>query len=218
MTEKQLAKQQMLQKVIRTLDENESLYATIPVFVKTAQDLKNVANAIKMGAESQPIMNLLESTVKRNESETALVNRLIVTASILSLLAVDTDNTALLSKVSLTKSQLYRMPHCEQVFIARRIHAEALAHVETIINYGITANAIYELETVISRYENLLAALDADAVTSKRQAVTLEYLLADSDTLLNDRMDKLMRLFKTSHPNFYAAYFNVRNIVRAVAE
>jgi hypothetical protein len=38
-------------------------------------------------------------------------------------------------------------------------------------------------------------------------------LFAETDSVLYDRLDKLVTLFKTSAPDFYALYRNARNII-----
>ncbi|MDR1102781.1 MAG: hypothetical protein LBL42_03390 [Tannerella sp.] len=212
MTDRQIAKLNMLQTVIRVLDANESLYTGIPVFVKTVNDLKGVTQAIEKAEEVQSTANLQGMTGDRNESETALVNRIVTMANVLSVLAVDTNNVTMLPKTRVTKSLLYHSSNSEQVSIARRIHTEALAHVNAVAQYGISVGAIYELETAISRYENLIAAPHAAVAETETAVANPVHLFADADTLLNDRLDKLMSLFKMPATDFYGTYFNARNI------
>jgi hypothetical protein len=217
MTDKQIAKLNMLQTVIRVLDGNASLYADIPVFVKTVNDLKGITKEIEQVGGAQSKTRLQGITVEKNESETALVNRIVTMANVLSVLAVDTNNVTLLPKTRVTKSLLYRSHHNEQLSIARHIHAAALAHADVLAQYGISVDAIYELESAISRYENLIGAPCAVIAETKTVTASLVYLLADTDTLLNDRLDRLMSLFKISAPDFYATYFNARNIINTAA-
>ncbi|MDR1337288.1 MAG: hypothetical protein LBK22_10720 [Tannerella sp.] len=208
MTDKQIAKLNMLQTVIRVLDANESLYTGIPVFVKTVNDLKGVTQEIEQAGKVQPEANLQGITGDRNESETALVNRTVTMANVLSVMAVDTNNATMLPKAKVTKSLLYRSHNSEQLSIARRIHTEALAHADAVAQYGISVDAIYELETAIGRYENQIAA-KTETETATASPV---HLFADADTLLNDRLDKLMSVFKIPAADFYGSYFYARII------
>ncbi|MDR2139610.1 MAG: hypothetical protein LBP50_08685 [Tannerella sp.] len=204
----------MLQTVIRVLDEHEVLYTDIPAFIKTVNDLKHITKEMERLGEVQSKTALQEIINEKNASETALVNRVVTMANVLSVLAADTNNTAMRSRISVTKSLLYWLSGNEQLSIARRIHTEALAHADTIAAYGISVGAIYELETAVSRHENRMAAPQSVAET-KTAAESLVRLFADTDTLLNDRLDRLMSLFEAPEPDFYEAYFNARNVISA---
>jgi hypothetical protein len=217
MTDKQTAELSMLQTVTRILDGNESLYGDIPVFVKAVNDLKSLTKEIEAG-EVQSKTTLQGITSEKNESETAFVNRIVTMANVLSVLAADTNNVTMLSKVRVTKSLLYHSHSNEQLSIARRIHTEALAHANSIAQYGIPVDSIYELETAISRYENLIASPCTAAAETKAATVNFAHLFADTDTLLNDRLDRLMSLFKMPAPDFYEAYFNARIIHTAACK
>jgi hypothetical protein len=52
---------------------------------------------------------------------------------------------------------------------------------------------------------------------SKQQTANLVHLFAYTDTLLHDRLNKLMRVFKDTEPDFYGLYFNARNVINTAA-
>ncbi|MDR1601370.1 MAG: hypothetical protein LBS42_02965 [Tannerella sp.] len=208
MIDKQIAKQTMLEAVVRTLDEFEPLYAHIPVFAGTVKDLKNTMKDIETEALQQSAADLNGATAGKQDVETALVNQTVTVAGILSVLAADTKNGSLAEKVRVTKSMMYQRRDNEALGIARRVHAEALANARVLTAYGVSQDLIYMLETAIARYEILIATAE-----SKQTAAGTDRFFAETDTLLNDRLDKLMRLFKQPAPDFYAAYFNARNII-----
>ncbi|MDR0605664.1 MAG: hypothetical protein LBG80_15310, partial [Bacteroidales bacterium] len=73
------------------------------------------------------------------------------------------------------------------------------------------------LQNVINEYEPLIIAPRAVVSKTKQITANLAHIFADADTLLNDRLDKLMSIFKTSAPDFYAEYFNSRNVINTSA-
>jgi hypothetical protein len=213
MTDKQIAKQNMLRVTLLTLDEHAPLYAGVPAFVKTVDDLKVVVKEIEKEADLQSGLNSKGATSEKNESEVTLVNQTVMVANALWVMASDKNDVVLLPKVKVTKSMMYSPHNTETLSIARRIHAEALARAGAMSEYGVSPEVIYTLETSIARYEHLIAAPRA-AITELKQATwNIARLFARTDTLLNDRLDKLMSLFKQSEPDFYAVYFNARNII-----
>ena len=203
----------MLRVVLLTLDEHKPLYTGIPAFVKTVDDLKIVVKEIEKEADLQSGLNAKGATNEKNEAAVALITQTVMVANALSVMASDRNDVALLPKVKVTKSMMYSPHDTETLRIARRIHAEALAHAGTVLEYGVSPEVIYTLETSIARYENLIAAPRAAITESKQATTNIARLFARTDTLLNDRLDKLMSLFKQSEPDFYAVYFNARNII-----
>jgi hypothetical protein len=217
MNDKQIAKQNMLRTVIHTLDEYEPLYAGIPVFAGTVKDLKSTVKEIETEAFRLSKAERKGATDEKQKAETELVNRTVTAASVLSVLAADTKNSTLAEKAKVTKSRMYQQHDSETLDIARRIHAEAQANAETLETYGLSKEALAAQETAIARYETLLAAPRVVVTGTKQKTANIAYLFAKTDTLLNDRLDKLMSLFKLSAPDFYAVYFNARNIINTAA-
>jgi hypothetical protein len=217
MNDKQIAKQNMLQVVVHTLDENESLYAHIPVFTETVNKLKSKVKEIETESLRQSKADRKGATDEKQEAETELVNRTVTVANVLSVLAADTKNSTLSEKVKVTKSMLYQQHNSVALNIARRVLAEAQANAGSQDAYGLSKDALTALETAIARYETLIVAPRVVVTGSKQVTSNIARLFAETDTLLNDRLDKLMSLFKLSAPDFYAIYFNARNIINTSA-
>jgi hypothetical protein len=51
----------------------------------------------------------------------------------------------------------------------------------------------------------------------KVQTGTLRELFVQTDSLIYDKLDKIMRPFKTSNPDLFALYSNARNIINTAA-
>jgi hypothetical protein len=56
-------------------------------------------------------------------------------------------------------------------------------------------------------------------VVGERKVYTdnLRELFVTADSIVYDKLDKLIRLFKTSSPDFFALYGNARNVVNTAA-
>jgi hypothetical protein len=213
MNDKQIAKQNMLRVVIHTLDENEPLYAGIPVFAGTVKDLKSTVEEIEAEALRQSKEERKGVTDEKQKAETEVVNRTVMASNVLLVLAADTKDSTLAEKVKVTKSIMYHQHDSVTLDIARRIHAEAQANAEALEAYGFSKETLVAQETAIARYETLLVAPRSAVIGTKQKTANIARLLAKTDTQLNDRLDRLMSLFKLSAPDFYAVYFNARNII-----
>jgi hypothetical protein len=164
-------------------------------------------------AEKQTKARIKGVTNTKNEIEIRLVNETINISTILFVLAKDLKDEKLLAQANLTKSMMYQAQENEMLSMSRRIFAEATAHAHELQDYGIKDTDISALQTVISEYSKIIVAPRVVISESKQATANLIHLFAYTDSLLNDRIDRLMRLFKKSEPDFYALYFNARNII-----
>jgi Glu-tRNA(Gln) amidotransferase subunit E-like FAD-binding protein len=217
MNDKQNAKKSMYQAVLQVLSENRLYYEEIPVFEKSVTELGITFNQIGDLAEQQTISTLKGTTNTKHETEIRLVNETIKTSAVLFVLAKDLKDEKLLAKTNLSKSTMYHAQGNEMLSIARRIQTEATAHAQELQDYGIKDTDILALQTIINEYDNILVAPRVVISESKQKTANLVHLFAYADTLLNDRIDKLMRIFRESAPDFYTLYFNARNVINTAA-
>jgi len=217
MNNKQIAKQNMHQAVLLALEENAGIYASVPAFQNAADEFKALVSEIDETARLQLKSTVEAATAEKADTEITLVNETVKVANALYAMAMVTNNEALLPKARMTKSMLYSSSDRNALILARNIFSLAGDHTEELADYGIDAEAIAQLEQATNAYEQQIAG--PRAAISGRKSITsqLAALFARADTLLNDRIDKMMSLFKTSQPDFYAVYFNARNIINTAA-
>jgi hypothetical protein len=69
------------------------------------------------------------------------------------------------------------------------------------------------LDAAIARLENIINAPSEVIGERKMYTGNLRELFVAADSIVYDKLDKLIRLFKTSSPDFFALYGNARNII-----
>jgi len=85
--------------------------------------------------------------------------------------------------------------------------------VASLADYGVLPADLAELNVLIDAFVNLIPA-PRIAITARKGATTgLATFIKDADSVLKERLDKLMQLFKVSALEFYTHYFNARIIV-----
>lgn len=217
MTNTQTSKQSMLHVVLRVLEENDGIYSSIPALKKAVEELKVLIAEIDNAAELQLQSNVKSATAEKTGAETTMVIITVVLANALYALAIETDNEALLPKTRMTKSMLYNTTQHEAITLAQSILTIARDNASGLVDYGIDSDFIDKFEESIASYERQIA--EPRYAIAERKSVTAQLvaLFAKSDTLLNDRIDKMMSLFKISDPSFYAVYFNARNIINTAS-
>jgi hypothetical protein len=101
--------------------------------------------------------------------------------------------------------------------LAKIIAAEAAAHNSILNDYGITAADLMELNAAIAQFESFINAPSGVIGERKMYTGNLRELFVDADSIVYDKLDKLIRLFKTSSPEFFTLYSNARNVVNTAA-
>jgi hypothetical protein len=217
MTDKQDAKLNMYQKVTNVCDENEQVYANVPAFVKTVNDLKQVVSEIKSVTRQQSEASPKGATKDKSSAIDHLVETVVKIANSLYVYAFDTENNRLLEKVDVNKSLFYHTHNQTALTLAKTIAAEANTFSNELHNYGINNTDRAELDAAITQFENLITTPAGVVGERKAHTSNLRELFVAADSIVYDKLDKLIILFKTSSPEFFALYGNARNIINTAA-
>jgi hypothetical protein len=96
------------------------------------------------------------------------------------------------------------------------IHNEANKYIDSVADYGVSAEGLEEFQILINDFAGLIAK-PRNAI-GKRVASTarLVELFKQGDDILYNRMDKLAEMFRVSNKDFYLSYKNARIIVDMV--
>jgi hypothetical protein len=203
----------MYRTVSETCHSNEQTYAGTPAFVKAVILLDNSIEAIGK-AEQQQSGTLSEGvSAEKNKAADALALESVKTANALYVYAIDTEDKVLQAKVNVNKSLFYNGHDGDALALAKNIADEAHSHEAALVEYGINAAAIVALDTAIVAFGSLIVKPRTTIGERKVYTGNLKQLFAQTDSILHDRLDKLIALFKTSAPEFYALYKNARNII-----
>lgn len=213
MTDKQIAKEKMYRTVLQNITANSSKYMHIPVFVSTVNKLTDICNQILTESANQDKSTLQGTSDLKKEVEIKLVTETIKVSSLLSVFAIEIGDNLLYAKSTITKSNMYKIHNRETLNIARRVLKEATNYADKLNDYGLTEADIQTLQNLINEYESLVIAPRVVTAKTKQATANLAHLFAEADALLIYRLDKLMRVFKTSDPEFYELYFNSRNVI-----
>jgi hypothetical protein len=217
MTRNQNAKLNMYRTVLDVCKLNPNAYAGVKAFVDGVKELEtNVADILTVeGLKSN--VSVVSSTLNKQGTEDSLVVLTMQVANGSYALAFATGNTEWLKQSTTNKSELYRMRGNELLVKAKNISKNARANAEQLADYGITAEILTALDTVIAEFEQVLTKPRDTTVERKVYTESLPKLFSAADSTLYDKLDKLIVLFRNSAPEFFSAYRAARNVVYAVA-
>jgi hypothetical protein len=217
MTDRQNAKLNMYQKVLNVSGEHKKKYAGIPAFVNTVNELEAMVSTIQSVIQQQTGTTSKGVTKDKSYVFDRLVEYSLKIANSFYVYAFDTKNNSLLEKVNVNKSMFYRNHDQTALALAKIIIDEAKVHSVDLNNYGITTADIAELDSVITQFDGIINTPSGVIVKRKSHTSNLRELFVTADSIIYDKLDKLITLFKTSSPEFFTLYGNARNIVNTSA-
>jgi hypothetical protein len=189
------------------------VYAEVPAVVNTVQQLDDNITAISQNAGQQSGTIPKGATAEKMIAIDSQAQESVKVANALYVYAINAGDQILLSKVSVNKSMFYNGHDNDALILAKNIAAEAHNHAQELSEYGIDEVAIKALDEAIAGFEQVINKPMATIGEHKLYTDNLKQLFAKTDSVLYDRLDKLITLFKTSSPEFYFLYKSARNVI-----
>lgn len=212
MTKKQAAKLNMYKAVLNVLIANAAIVATIPILVTLEAELVTLIQDMEAYGETQEDAD----DGVTDDKETKRLNVCRKSADIAGLLfsfATNTGNTLLAGQMKITYSDLIKTKDAQLGERCRFIHTTGTTNQVAALPYGVTVARLAALDAAIIAFEaKSTAPRDAEVLIS---AATEGLVVKekDTDTLLDDKIDPLIEVFKEDEPDFYNQYNAARTIV-----
>jgi hypothetical protein len=213
MNDRQEAKLSMYREVAKVCRANEQVYAGVPAMNSAVQRLEEGVASILRAAGQQSGTTSQGATDMKNSALDALTTEVVQTANAVYVYALDTDNADLLVQTSVNKSTFYGGYVNNALVRARNIAASVWLYLPELDAYGVNEASLARLKEAIASLENVLDNPRTAIDERKVHTGNIRQLFVETDSTLYDRLDKLVTLFKTSAPDFYALYKNARNII-----
>ncbi len=201
----------MVKGIILFCDEFPSVVSQVTAFQNAVTALKAKVAEIEETAELSSLSLAGITADKKNFKET-VCQLTVDIAGMISAYAVETSNSTLKQEVNLTISRLKRKSDTELVLICQAVHDRAVEFKAELGDYGVTNDMTAELQTAITNYADASPKPRTAIGKRKTRKEIIKQLFRELDEILKDRMDALMGKFRTSKPEFYQTYFNLREI------
>jgi hypothetical protein len=134
-------------------------------------------------------------------------------ASQLSALAAKNNDLILGAQVELTLAQMDKMEDDELEETGTRIAGLATANLAALADYAIPAADVTNLTDLTKQFHGQKTAPRTAIAGRAGQTRTLPPAIKSITSILRNRLDKQMVMFKKSNPEFYAGYLAARVIV-----
>jgi hypothetical protein len=212
MTDRQNEKLNMHQTVLKYCREHADVYSGIPAFARGVAELEACVADTKLAAGQQSGVAVKGTTAQKGDAEDTLIQACLPVAGALYVYAFENKDTILMEKVTVNKNMFYKVHDNQALLLAGNIAREAAANTAALADYGITGADLEALNSAIAGYEALIVSPRTAVNERKQHTGSLAQILAAADSVLYDRLDKLVVRFKNSNPAFYNGYKNARSI------
>ncbi len=193
-------------------ERHESSLSELQAFNDAFQEFKADLSRIEALIRFQE-MTTKGITQDKNTRKVAMAETAMAIAHAVYCYACNLNDEILMSKVNVTSNEIRytQSPLALQRAIA--IYNIAEEHIENLSGYGISASTLNDFRTRIDAFKRaLIKPRDAQAM-KKAANLELRMLFRETDRILKNKMDRMMKSLKQSHPQFYQEYFNARQII-----
>lgn len=201
----------MYRTVQNTLQNNTSLWETIPAYAKEVTAFNDIVNQLAEQLNVQR-MKISGATQAKYSRRNELIDLVISIAGALHSYAKRTNDKRLQSTTDIERSDLTDSRDSYMIEASQGVANAAQKHTSALQDYNITQEMITQLQSMIDEFRPLSVA-PRDAIVIRSAATKrIAVLIKEADETLNSSLDKLMETFKNTHPQFYTEYFAGRII------
>ena len=212
MNAQQTAKITMYRTTEQIQDTNASIIATVPALVALVAAFKTIIVSILETTQLTDV-NLTGITADKGNAKQHLARTTSDFADIISAFASATKNATLKQEVNYSYYKLTRLRDESLVPVCRIIYTRADENLDALRDYGITPQKLTLLDTAINDYAAKSPKTRTAVANRQAHNANLRELFKQADDILKNQMDGLMKNFRTSHPDFYNAYFAAREVI-----
>ncbi len=203
-------KLEMIDDVVDVLDAEKAIYSSVNAISLQRDNLRNISLEIKKNEAT-----LKDSTIGKTESkyvsEDELVHDTVVVAGGIYAYASTEQLTDLKVFSDVSRRDFRRMRDTDVPVKAKSILDKADELGDVLIPYGITQDLRDELRTDLTDYSVKVSNQGTGVVDKSAARSNITALFKRADIALNI-LDKLMKQFLKSNPEFYNKYKISRNI------
>lgn len=201
----------MYKAVVKLFDDNAAKIAAITALTPVINTLKDNIAAIGE-TDNTARTSRKGNAAAKSADELELIEDAVVIASALFALGSSNSDDRLMALSDVTKTKLIALRDTQLITDITNIKNLADANAADLTGYGITAQMIADLDTKLTTFDTSLGKGETGASTSSAAYKSLDVLFSETDDLLENSADKIMKVFIKTDPVFYSVYESTRSI------
>jgi hypothetical protein len=213
MTNYQEGYEKMSVSSVSFLNANAAITATMPSFATYFTVIQTTNSQIQVAQVQQEADKRGDSEAKKQLRATLIAQAIDISRRVVAY-ATNANNSSLLELVNYTESDLKRSSDEKLISSCQIIRDNANTNVAALATYGVTAALITTLQTSITNFTNTIPKVRVGTTDSSEATKLLSTLFKTLKTNWA-KIDTLVEMVKTSQPNFYYEYHEVRKVIEA---
>jgi hypothetical protein len=212
MTQAQINRGQMIDAVITFMNKNTAKWSTIAIIGMLMSKLNELFEAITEHKEAQNAAKVFIHKNK-NEQKRIVADKADILNDTLAAYADIEENAELEYKADKSSSDLYKLRNEDFKTVITETITLLEGNLNNMADYGMTEPQITDLKTSFDNFLVMNGQPRQYRISSKVATESLKELFSKNSKLLDTKLDKLMKRYKNSDPNFYKGYLAARVIV-----
>lgn len=185
--------------------------ALMPNFSSLFNRFKNNVDLIRSKSFEQGL-NRKGNRMTKEEYRNLLIEKTLNVSNRVKAYASEENNLILKQEVSFVYSSLNRLRDAHLPDVCQGVHTIAVANLANLATYGVTEPLLNSLRETILGYNSYLPLPRTGIVTRKLLTTQIAELFEENKKLI-ERLDELVEMIKTDHPEFTQNYFFSRKII-----
>ena len=213
MDKRKINKKEMYDVVISYLNGKLSAWSSIP---KVGEFLNQFTAVVAQIDTAQYAQQQAQVFLGKNKTQikSMVAEKADILNDIVEAYALVTGNEKLRLQMSAGYSDLNRMRNADFIPAIKAIIKAVEDNIEVLTaEYGATREQVEGLKADFDAFLAINGQPRAYKVASVEATKNLEMLFDEADAILNDRLDKVINIFKRRDPGFYNGYLAARVIV-----
>jgi hypothetical protein len=195
------------------LDQKFQLWSTIPRLVTYKNNLDELLSRILQKAEETKQGTGI--SYKKAQLKKILGIKVSGLSGVLQAYAHDTGNLDLAEAIKTSKSDITRLRDQDVEAIVSKVLAVADEKLEDLADFGTTESNITEIKNTLEEFKGLIGKPRVILNEKYVAIASLEGFYDETNSVLKNKLDKLMLIFRESNSEFFDGYIRARAIVNA---
>lgn len=189
-----------------------AVWSVLAAFASAFAGFETGISKINSSLETQG-KNINGVSEDKKNLKTKLAGKALEIAGAIFAFASDAGKMELKSSVKFSKTSLEHKPDSVTLNSCRLISDQAVSIQALLVNYGVSVTDISDFQAMITDFELSIASPRVAITTRKSATSDISNIFRNTDSVMKNKMDKLMEKFKLSNPDFYKQYHDARIIV-----
>lgn len=213
MDARQDAKLSMYRGLAAFCDANTAIISINVAFIMALNDFKANIAAITAAAQQEATV-ITGIAMDKNQARQTVCNQTTAIAAMIYAYAATVGNNTLKMEVDFPVTALMRLREDQLAPRCQNVHDAGEANLAALADYGVTAVNLADLQTAIDNYSAIINKPRTAIIDRKMQGAAIDQLFEANDSILKDRMDKIVFFFNTANPEFVHTYEAMRRVVK----